>query len=334
MFDPSLICAGLIVFGVIMYVVLDGLDLGVGILFPLAPSDKCRNTMMSSIAPVWDGNGTWLIYGGGLLFAAFPIAYSIVLPAFYVPIMIMLFALMFRGVAFEFRMKARKSRWIWDYSFNIGSLVTAFAQGVILGSLIDGVKVIDNKFAGDTFDFLTPFSLTTGAAVVFGYALLGSTWLVVKTEGQTLRWAREVTRPLLFVVLFFILVVSIRTPIEYHDIAIRWFTWPNILFLSPIPLAIIGLSAYILNSIRLKQDSKPFRATIGIFLFCFLGLAVSLFPHIIMPDITIWQAAAPIKTQKFVLMILAFSLPIVLGYTYFVYTLFRGKVDPKKNYYH
>jgi cytochrome d ubiquinol oxidase subunit II len=331
--DPTLICAGLIVFGIIMYVILDGFDLGVGILFPLAPSDKCRNVMMSSIAPVWDGNGTWLIYGGGVLFAAFPTAYSIVLPAFYVPIMIMLFALMFRGVAFEFRMKARKSRWIWDYSFNLGSLITAFAQGVILGALIDGVKVVDNKFAGGTFDFLTAFSLTTGLAVVFGYGLLGATWLVIKTEGQTLRWAREIARPLLFAVLFFIFVVSIRTPSEYPEIAARWFSTPNIFILAPIPLTTIFLAGYMLKALHYKNDKIPFKAAVGIFLLCFLGLAVSLFPHIILPNVTIWQASAPLQTQKFVLTVVAVSLPIVLGYTYFVYTLFRGKVDPNKTYY-
>lgn len=331
--DFAIICAGLLLFGLGMYVILDGFDLGVGILFPWAPTDDCRNVMMSSIAPVWDGNGTWLIYGGGLLFAAFPIAYSIILSALYLPIMLLILALIFRGVAFEFRLKAEKSRWIWDNSFTLGSILAAFSQGIILGAVIHGIHVENLEFKGKIFDCINSFTIITGGALVAGYAFLGSTWLIMKTEGITNDWAKHITKPLLFMVLLFLLMISIITPLEHPSIRERWFVFPNFFYLCPVPLFVLILASLVFKGIEKGLDALPFRCAIGIFLLGMVGIVISLWPNMIMPDITLWQVSAPPSSQKFVLWILCFSLPIVLGYTFFVYKIFRGKVTKDEAYY-
>lgn len=331
--DFSIICAGLLIFGLGMYVILDGFDLGVGILFPWAPTDDCRNVMMSSIAPVWDGNETWLIYGGGLLFAAFPFAYSIMLSALYLPIMLLILALILRGVAFEFRLKANKSRWIWNVSFTTGSILAAFSQGIILGAVIHGIHVEHLVFKGKVFDCINSFSITTGAALVVGYGFLGATWLVMKTEGITREWAKHITKPLLFMVLLFLLVVSINTPMEYPHIRHRWFSLPNFFYLCPIPLLVLLLGYLAFAGLEKGWDAVPFRCAIGIFLLGLIGIVISLWPFMIMPNITIWQLSAAPQSQKFVLCVLSVSLPIVLGYTYYVYKIFRGKVTKEEAYY-
>jgi cytochrome d ubiquinol oxidase subunit II len=331
--DFAIICAALLLFGLGMYVILDGFDLGVGILFPWAPTDDCRNVMMSSIAPVWDGNGTWLIYGGGLLFAAFPKAYSIILSALYLPIMLLILALILRGVSFEFRLKAVKSRWIWDNSFTIGSILAAFSQGIILGAIIDGLPTQNLAFSGKVFDCITSFSITTGGALVMGYALLGSTWLVMKTTGITREWAKHITRPLLFIVLLFLLMISISTPLEYPHIRERWFGLPQFFYLCPVPLLVLILAYLVFYGLKHDEDQLPFRASIGIFLLGLLGIVISLWPNMIMPNISIWEVSAPRESQRFILWVLGFSLPIVLGYTIFVYRIFRGKVTKEDAYY-
>lgn len=331
--DFAIICTALLAFGLGMYVILDGFDLGVGILFPWAPTDDCRNVMMSSIAPVWDGNGTWLIYGGGLLFAAFPKAYSIILSALYLPIMFLILALIFRGISFEFRLKANKSRWIWDSCFTFGSILAAFSQGIILGAVIDGIQVENFRFAGKALDCFSPFSITTGAGLIAGYALLGATWLVMKTEGITHEWAKHITKPLLFMALLFLLIISINTPLEYPVIRERWFSLPNFFYLCPVPLLVLFLSYLIFKGLTKGYDALPFRCAIGIFLLGLCGIIISFWPNMIMPDITIWQLSASPTSQKFVLWLLCFSLPIVLGYTFFVYKIFRGKVKKEEAFY-
>lgn len=331
--DFAIICAILLLFGIGMYVILDGFDLGVGILFPWAPTQNCKNVMMSSIAPVWDGNGTWLIYGGGLLFAAFPRAYSIILSALYLPIMLLILALILRGVSFEFRLKAVKSRWIWDTSFTVGSILAAFSQGIILGAIIDGINVKNLAFAGNTFDCINSFSIMTGGALVIGYGLLGSTWLVMKTTGITQEWAKHITKPLLFMVLLFLLMVSIITPLEYPSIRDRWFHFPHFFYLCPVPLFVLILASLVFRGLAHHNDALPFRASIGIFLLGLTGIVISLWPNMIMPNITLWEVSAPIHSQKFILVLLMVSLPIVLGYTYFVYTIFRGKVNKEDVFY-
>ncbi len=330
--DLSLVCIGIIAFGVLLYVILDGFDLGVGILFPYLPDDQARNTAIASIAPVWDGNETWLVMGGAVLFAAFPVAYAVALPAFYIPLMLLLFALIFRGVAFEFRQKAQAWRWLWDLAFAGGSTIAAFTEGLLLGGLIEGVKVENHAFVGSSWDWLTPFALVSGLGVVGGYALLGSTWLLRKTEGVLHEWARRRARVQLFVVLAFIAVVSIYTPLAYPAIAERWFGHQHWISLAPVPIAtaVVGISLW--RELRHGADLAPFVYAIALFLLGFLGIAISLWPNLIPPGLTIWEAAAPPQSQKFVLVALGISLPMILIYTGYAYSVFWGKVSDHDGY--
>lgn len=328
-----LICAVLIAFGILVYVCLDGFDLGVGILFPWAPTPQIKGVMFSSIAPVWDGNATWLIYTGGVLFAAFPLAYSILMPALYLPIMFMVAAFIFRGIAFEFRLKANNTRYIWDSAFAISSTIAAFLQGTMLGAIIQGFELQNGRYIGNSLDWLSSFSLISGMALVMGYALLGATWLIYKTHGQTYDWARTIIKPTMFIVAFFIAIISINTPLEHAYIRERWFTLPNFFYLMPIPflsgLCFLG----VMYGVAKKIDGLPFLSTIALYILCFIGLAVSLYPNIIMPDISIWDAAAHASSLELVFYTLIFSLPIVFGYTIFVYRIFRGKVDEDTHHY-
>ncbi len=327
-----LIWAGIIAFGVFMYVLMDGFDLGVGILFRAAPSDRDRDAMMNSVAPVWDGNETWLVLGGASLFAAFPLAYAVLLPALYLPILAMLIALIFRGVAFEFRFKAETSRYLWNWSFNLGSMLAAFSQGVILGAFIQGFAVENRQYAGGPFEWLTPFTIATGFGLVAGYGLLGATWLIMKTEGPLQAWARRMARRLLAAVIVFIALVSVWTPFFDAEIARRWFSWPNIAYLSPVPvltaLAAIGLW----RAMERGAEVVPFLLAMALFLLSYGGLAISLWPNVIPPDISIWQAASPPETQVFLLVGVAFLVPAILGYTAYSYWVFRGKVAHDAGY--
>jgi len=232
-----IIWAAIIGLAVAMYVILDGFDLGVGILFPFAGSERDRDQMMNSVAPFWDGNETWLVLGGGGMMVAFPLGYSIILPALYVPVIVMLLALVFRGVAFEFRWIGVTSKRHWTFAFAAGSALAAFCQGLVLGGLIQGIDVKNGAFAGSTFDFATPFAVLCGLGLVAGYALLGATWLVMKTEGPVAEHSRRQAKLLLFVVLAFLAIVSVWTPIAFERIADRWFSLPNILFFWWVPAA-------------------------------------------------------------------------------------------------
>lgn len=330
--DLSLICAGIIAFGVLLYVILDGFDLGVGILFPYLPDDRARDTAIASIAPVWDGNETWLIMGGAVLFAAFPVAYSVALPAFYLPIMLLLFALIFRGVAFEFRQKAQAYRWLWDLAFASGSTAAAFAQGLLLGGLIEGVKIEGHVFVGGAWDWLTPFAVVSGLGVVGGYALLGSTWLLRKTDGPLQEWARRRARHQALVALAFIAIVSIYTPLAYPVIAERWFGHQHWIPLAPVPIATAVVGVSLLRELRHGAELAPFVYAIALFLLGFLGIAISLWPNLIPPGLTIWEAAAPPQSQKFVLVALGISLPMILIYTGYAYSVFWGKVSHQDGY--
>ncbi|MBK3732005.1 cytochrome d ubiquinol oxidase subunit II [Azospirillum brasilense] len=313
-------------FAVFMYVLMDGFDLGIGILYPFAPSEEARDVMMNSVAPVWDFNETWLILGGAGLFAAFPIAYAIVLPAMYLPLLLMLIALIFRGVAFEFRFKARSSRHLWNKAFFLGSLLATFAQGVVLGSFIQGIEVEGRNFAGTMLDWLTPFSLFCGVALIAGYALLGSTWLIWRTIGILQDWCFRVARRLLVVVLVLVAAVSLWTPFLDASIAARWFSVPNILLLSPVPLMVGFLAFGLWRALDEGREVLPFAFAMGLFALSYLGLAISLWPVLIPPGITVWQAAAPPETQVFLLIGMAFLIPTILIYTAYSYWVFRGKV--------
>jgi cytochrome d ubiquinol oxidase subunit II len=330
--DLPLVWAAIIVVGVIMYVLLDGFDLGVGILFPFLPTDQDRDLAMNSVAPIWDGNETWLVLGGAGLFAAFPLAYAVILPGTYLPLIVMLLGLIFRGVAFEFRFKAESSRHWWDRSFHYGSLAATIAQGMVLGAFIQGFAVANRQYAGGMFDWLTPFSLMTGVALVSGYALLGATWLIWKTERELQDRCYRLARNFLLVVLAFIVSVSLWTPLLHPEIAGRWFTWPNIAYLSPVPL-VTGLVAFALwRALEERREALPFVLSLALFLLSFLGLGISLWPNVVPPDISIWEAAAPPETQLFILIGTAILLPIILAYTGFTYFVFRGKVRPGAGY--
>lgn len=333
--DLPLIWGGLIAVAIFMYVFLDGFDLGVGILFPFAPSDKCRDRMMNSIAPFWDGNETWLILGGGGLFAAFPLAYSILLPAFYMPIISMLIGLILRGVAFEFRFKSKHpiAKRIWDYSFHFGSLIAAFCQGMILGAFVEGVKAQGDVYSGGPFDWATGFTVMTGIAMIFGYALLGSTWLVMKTEDQTQEWSRKVAAYVLGFVGIFMALVSISVPFVDERIKHFWFDKPNVYYLAPIPALTAILFAKLWIDVRNKKiEYRPFIYSIAIFALGYLGLALSIFPYIIPFKYTIWDAAASGPGLSLMLVGVIPTLPIILGYTAYCYYVFRGKSSHERLY--
>lgn len=332
--DLPLIWGGIIATAVLMYVLLDGFDLGVGILFPFAPGDQCRNRMMNSIAPFWDGNETWLVLGGGGLFAAFPLAYSIVMPALYIPVILMLICLIFRGVAFEFRFKADTSRQIWDYAFHFGSLGAAFLQGMILGGIVQGITVEGRAFAGGPFDWLTGFSVMTGLAVTAGYTLLGATWIYMKGEGELQAWARKCTKYVFIYMLGFMALVSLWVPFLDNDLDQRWFGGNNIYYLMPIPVLTGLLFIALWKSIGNKdgKDYAPFLLAMGIFFMGYIGLAVSLWPHIVPYDVTLWQAAAAPESLSLMLIGVAIMLPVILGYTGWCYYIFRGKTDDSHTY--
>ncbi|GAB4141944.1 MAG: cytochrome d ubiquinol oxidase subunit II [Sphingomonadales bacterium] len=330
--DLPLIWALLIAFAVLMYVVMDGFDLGIGILFPLVRGEKKRDTMMNSVAPVWDGNETWLVLGGGGLYAVFPLAYSVLLTAFYAPLIAMLLALIFRGVAFEFRFKDPAHKPLWDLSFAGGSIVATFCQGIVLGAFIQGIAVDGRNYAGGWFSWATPFSLFTGLALVAGYALLGACWLIMKTGGDLQARANQLARRLGLPVIGAIVVVSLWTPLLNADIAARWFSWPNLLYLSPVPLLVAAVALGLWRALGGQRTYAPFLLTLALFILAYLGLGISLFPHIIPPDITIWQAAAPDTSLGFLLVGALILLPIILAYTAYAYWVFRGKTEDSEGY--
>lgn len=323
---------GLLGTAVALYVLLDGFDLGIGILFPASPEERQRDLMMNSVAPFWDGNETWLILGGGGLFVAFPKAYGIIMSGLYLPVVVMLLALIFRGVSFEFRWVAKPKHQIWDFAFAWGSIVAAFMQGVILGGLLQGITVKNGAFAGGTFDWLAPFPIFTGLATVAGYALLGATWLVMKTEGDVATKARAQAKPLLLVVLIMMAIVSLWTPFAFPRIAERWFAWPNLVYLSPIPVLAAAAALTCWRGLVSGDDTRPFMSAVALFMLGFVGLAISNLPLIVPPDLTIWAAAAHPKSQMFVLVGTAIMLPVILAYTAFVYWTFRGKIKDGEGY--
>ncbi len=331
--EPTLplIWAGIIGFAVAMYVILDGFDLGIGILFPFVHSERERDRMLGSIAPFWDGNETWLVLGGGALLAAFPKAYAAVMPALYLPVIVMLLALVFRGITFEFRSISRH-RERWTMVFAASSAVAAFAQGVILGGLVQGIRIENGAFAGGAFDWATPYAALTGLGVVAGYALLGATWLAMKTDGELAAHARAQARFLLVAVLGFMAVVSLATAFLFPRIFERWFSLPNILYLWPVPLvtALVAFMAW--RWLGRGQDGRAFLATIGLFLLGYLGLVISTFPYLVPPTLTIWDTAAHPSSQLFMLIGTLILMPFILGYTGYIYWVFRGRLREGEGY--
>ena len=324
--------AALIGTAVVMYVILDGFDLGIGILFPYAHSERERDQMMNTVAPFWDGNETWLVLGGAGLLVAFPKAYAVIMPAMYLPVIFMLLGLVLRGVAFEFRWVARTSKKYWNLAFAGGSLCAAFFQGVILGGLIQGVAMKNGQFAGGALDWATPFALLTGVGVAAGYGLLGATWLVLRTEGGVARRARRQAKLLLLAVLVAMAAVSLWTPLAFERIAQRWFSTPNIYFLWPVP-AVTALVAYALwRSLETGREIAPFLAAIALFLLGYFGIVISNYPYLVPPTLTVWDTAAAPASQIFMLIGTVALLPVILGYIVFVYWIFWGKVREGEGY--
>jgi cytochrome d ubiquinol oxidase subunit II len=332
MIDLAAIWAFIIAFAVFVYVVMDGFDLGLGILFPLFPAKADRDIIMNSVAPVWDGNETWLVLGGGGLMAAFPLAYAVLMPALYAPMIAMLIGLIFRGVAFEFRWRTEAMRNRWDLGFAGGSWLAALAQGIALGAILQGVHVEGRHYAGGWWDWLTPFSLLTGVSLAVGYALLGATWLVLKTEGNLRDRAYHLSWYLLFAMLLAIGAVSIATPFLHIQYYQRWFNWPNIVFTAPVPLAVAVVTAALLRSLAGKLDTRPFFLSLLLFALSYAGLGISMYPYIVPQSITIWQAAAPQSSQVFMLVGVAVLIPLILAYTAWAYWVFRGKVRAGSGY--
>lgn len=334
------IWAGLLALAVFIYVLLDGFDLGVGILFPFAPSDRDRDVMMNSVAPVWDGNETWLVLGGGGLFAAFPKAYAALLPAIYMPVGFMLVALVFRGVAFEFRFASHGVlRRLWDQAFHWGSIVAAFSQGLILGALVQGITLHDGRFVGGMFDWLTPFSFFTGCALVWGYVLLGAGWLIIKTDGALWQWARQMAGVAMYVVIACLLIVTVTVPVLDMAAADRWgihyphLDWTRLLPLAPVPVITAFSCWMLIRSVRANHSLyAPFIWSMIIYALAYVGLIVSFYPYLVPYTLTIEQAAAAANAQGLLLVGAVILLPVILGYTAYVYWVFRGKVPAHGGY--
>jgi cytochrome d ubiquinol oxidase subunit II len=326
MFDLIPIWTLILGIGVFMYVALDGFDLGVGMLYNFAPNRQARSLFMNSIAPIWDGNETWLILGIVGLLAAFPLAFAIIVPAVYFPILLMLLSLVFRGLSFEFHYRDSEARTFWDHGFAWGSALATFAQGIVLGSFIQGYHVEGRQFVGSTLDCFTPFSLFCGLALMAGYSLLGAGWLVLKTEGELQAWARRAGRRCLYATVVAIGVVSIWTPIADPHIAARWFSWPNIAYLAPVPLITAVLVIYVWRAFDSESEAGPFIGSLGLFLMSYAGIAISLFPMIVPHHFSLEQAASDPSTQVFLGLGTLFLLPVIFVYTGWSYWVFRGKV--------
>ena len=324
--DLAVAWAAIIAFAVFAYVVMDGFDLGIGILFPSFAAGPQRDQAMNAIAPVWDGNETWLVMGGGGLLAAFPLAYAIILPATYPLMIAMLLGLVFRGVAFEFRGREPRHRRLWEFGFCAGSTVAALAQGMTLGAILEGIPVVDGAYAGGWWHWLSGYSLLTGAALVVGYALLGATWLVWKTEGELQAHARRSARRLAITTLAALAAVSAATPFLAHDYWRRWFEMPGLVLTAPVPLLVAAVAWMLLRGLRRGDERSPFLLTLALFALGYLGLAVSIYPYLVPRSTTIWDAAAPPASQAFMLVGAVVIVPVILIYTAWAYRVFRGKV--------
>ena len=331
--DLPLLWMIIIVFGLMMYVIMDGFDLGIGILFAFVPDRADRDIMVNTVAPVWDGNETWLVLGGAALLAAFPLAYSVILSALYLPIILMLVGLIWRGVAFEFRFKADQAhRPFWDKAFAWGSYIATFCQGVALGTFINGFTVRDDAYGGGPIDWLTAFGLFTGLGLLVAYALLGSTWLVMKTEGRLQSRMKELARRVAIAVLLAIAIVSLWTPFSHPEVAARWFALPNLVVFSPVPVLVLLATWALLRTLKRDSHAAPFVLALFLLFLGYTGLIISLWPHIIPPTISIWDAASPPESMGFTLVGALFTIPFILAYTAWSYYVFRGKVQAGEGY--
>ncbi len=333
MFDLSVIWFAIIVFSTLMYIVMDGFDLGIGILFPFNKDPIQRNIMVNTVAPVWDGNETWLVLGGAALYGAFPLAYAVIADALAIPLTTMLIGLIFRGVAFEFRFKATENhRPFWDKAFIGGSMLATFSQGIVVGAILNGFPVQGREFSGSTLDWLAPFPLFCGVGLMAAYALLGCTWLIMKTESDLHRKMSTLTTPLVILLLIIVGIISLWTPFTHDAIAHRWFTLPNFYWFLPVPMLVLLCSWGILRAVKKNAHYSPFLFTLGLIFLGFSGLGISVWPYIIPPSVTIWQAASPVISQSFMLVGALLIIPVILGYTFWSYYVFRGKIQTDEGY--
>ncbi|MFN4240853.1 MAG: cytochrome d ubiquinol oxidase subunit II [Erythrobacter cryptus] len=324
--DLAVIWAFIIAFAVFAYVVMDGFDLGIGILFPTFAPGRARDRAINAIAPVWDGNETWLVLGGGGLFAAFPLAYAVILPATYPLIIAMLLGLVFRGVAFEYRWRDPGHQKFWDLAFTGGSLIAALAQGMTLGALLQGIEVEGRAYAGSWWDWLTPYTLLTGLGTVAGYALLGSTWLIWKLDGAEQAHARRLATFWGAATIVLMGAVSLYNITLNPEYAARWLSAPEIYWVAPVPILTAITALSLLHAIRTERNSKPFWLGIALFFLGMSGLGVTIWPYAVPEALTIWDAAAPPRSQAFMLVGVALTMPLIIGYTAWAYWVFRGKV--------
>jgi cytochrome d ubiquinol oxidase subunit II len=321
----TIVWAIIIAVAVFGYVVMDGFDLGIGILFPALAKGEHRNTAMNTIAPVWDGNETWLILGGGGLFAAFPLAYAIIMPAVYAPLIAMLLGLVFRGVAFEFRVRTTRL-WLWDWAFGLGSLLAAFSQGVILGAILQGISVNERAYAGGWWDWASPFTMLTGLSVVMGYALLGACWLIYRTEGELQDRAYALAKLFGLATVAAIAAVSAATPFLNHDYFSRWLRPPGLYLTAPVPILVAVAALLFWRAIAARRELQPFLLALLLFLLSFVGLGISMYPWLVPGRVTIFEAATAETSQIFMLVGVGIMLPIIIAYTGYAYWVFRGKV--------
>lgn len=321
----TIIWAGIIASIIMLYVLFDGFDIGVGILFPYVNVETDRDILQNTVTPVWDGNETWLVLGAVLLYAVFPIAYGLLLPMLYMPVSFMLAAIILRAVAFEYRLKINSNHVLWNLLFHIGSIVCAFMQGAILGTFIQGFDAGD-ILHGNYVPWFTPFSIMTGLFVIAGYALLGATWLIIKTEGELQDLMYNISKKCLIILSLGIAIVSIWTP--FHDDVIfdKWFTIPNILYLAPIPGLTFMSISFCWYNLQNRNEVYPFFLAVAVFVMSYIGLCVSLYPYIIPHKVTFWDAAAPELTQHYMLIGLGVLMPFLLGYSFYSFRVFQHKV--------
>ena len=332
-FDLSVIWFAIIVFATLMYIVMDGFDLGIGILMPFIKNEKHKDVMVNTVAPVWDGNETWIVLGGAALFGAFPLAYSVVIEALTVPLTLMLVALIFRGVAFEFRFKALENHLkFWDRSFMLGSIFTTFFQGIVVGAVIQGFNVENRTFVGGQLDWIAPFPLFCGFALIATYALLGSTWLIMKTEGELQQNMFRFANKTLLIMVAALIIISAWTPLAFPFVAERWFSIPNLYYLLPVPVITALACLKITNSLKKRRERSPFIMALIIVILGFAGLGISIWPNIVPPSISIWDAASPEISQSFMLFGAVLILPVILAYTFWSYYVFSGKVKEGESY--
>ena len=323
--------AALTAMAMIFYVILDGISLGVGLLFPAARDESERNTMMQSIAPVWDANETWLVFGGAAIFVAFPIVYSILSTALYVPLMAFIMGLIFRGVTFEFRAEAARKT-VWDRAFFWGSLAAVVSQGLMLGGILSGIAVSREAFSGLPLDWLNPFSVMVALSLIPGYIMLASCYLIIKTDGPVQDLAYRNALRSVLLVLFFMAVVTVWTPYHYPLVWKHWFSPPRIYFVWSFPLLGMGAALKLIESLRKRRETGPLVYAIGLFMSGYLGLLTSLYPYAIPPAVTLAEAAAQAETLRFALWGAVIVLPVIIGYVIYSYSVFRGKVGEEQYY--